>query len=257
MLRCTMDLEGEMNFFDVSFHFPSDALTPQSPLTPLHFDDDAPTRTSPPFEIATVSPLDTHKPPVMVMVEASPCPLDTHALPSLGTIEESPGPLETPELWMMTHTLRPQSPAIALWPCVPCGRELPVGSFCPSSIRRRLKRCRKCCSALVRTSATKQHTRNPKGRLVGAVQRRTRALHGGSVPAWVATAGVVQALLNFAGWCSVLSASTRNLTLVQRRGSSGAWAPHESVCVTLDEALVYSELPWLHTEEGHSTQAGY
>jgi hypothetical protein len=132
--------------------------------------------------------------------------------------------------------------------CVPCNKDLPLAAFQCSAIVNRVRRCRSCATALVRASARRERQRNPKRAFVARVQQRTRKLHRSLAPSWVGTAGVVQAVLEAAGWRSALGGSVRSLVLVQKRGATGEWTPRESVCVTAAEAVQFAELP---TATGH------
>ena len=127
--------------------------------------------------------------------------------------------------------------------CVPCGADQPMAAFQPSAIVKGVKRCRSCANALVRTSARRQRQRNPRRQSVSRVQRRTHQIHGTLTPSWVGSAGIVQSVLEAAGWRSALGSSERNLVVVRKQGAVGEWTPLESVCVTVAEAAHYPQLP--------------
>jgi hypothetical protein len=119
---------------------------------------------------------------------------------------------------------------------------LPLTDFYASAITRGLKRCKQCANAQVYASVKKGNARNPRRPFVYAVKRRVRDAHGDNTPSWIDITGVVQAILEAAKWRSKYSGSVQNLTLMQKKRTLGKWMPHESVCLTVDEARIAREI---------------
>jgi hypothetical protein len=158
-----------------------------------------------------------------LLLSAAPLsPLDTHNEVALLVAEENGSPAQQF--------------------CKPCGKDLPLNAFYASAIKRGVKRCRRCANAQVYASSKKGNARNPRRPLVYAVKRRVRDAYGNDTPSWIGTTGVVHAVMEAARWRSKYGGSVQNLTLMQKQGSLGEWMPHESVCLTVDEARIAREV---------------
>jgi hypothetical protein len=165
-------------------------------------------------------------------------PLFSVSLPPLETHDEVALLLEDDTMESTPHV---SSTADMHW-CIPCGKALPLNNFYPSAINTGVKRCRSCANTLVYASWRRERVRNPRRQFVASVQRRVKDANGDNTPNWIGTAGVVQSILEAAGWKSALGGSLRGLTLIQRDPSVGQWEPHHSMCVTTKEALVFPSL---------------
>jgi hypothetical protein len=216
-------MKHQMNFSN-EFHFPSESPSVYytAPLSPL--------------SIVPLSPLDTHD---EVALPLAMSPLSSVSLSPLDT---------TTDTYEEVALLSAEEigPNITLTPaqqfCTPCGKDLPLNAFCASAIKRGLKRCRRCANAQVYASLKRGNARNPRRPFVYAVKRRVRHAYGDDTPEWISTTGVVQAVMEAAKWRSKYSGSVQNLTLMQKERTLGKWMPHESVCLTVDEARIAREI---------------
>jgi hypothetical protein len=188
-----------------------------------------------PLSPLSIVPRDTHDEVALLLAESplvsvSLSPLATHnevALLLAGEIGSPPNTASTP---------------VAQQLCAPCGKNLPLSDFYASAIKRGLKRCRRCANAQVYASVKRGNARNPRRPFVYAVKRRVRDAYGDDTPSWISTTGVVQAIMEAAKWRSKYSGSVQNLTLMQKDKTPGKWMPHESVCLTVDEARIAREI---------------
>jgi hypothetical protein len=181
------------------------------------------------FPFPSESPSVYYTAPVSPLSSAPLSPLDTHDEVALLLAEENRSPPN------ITSTPAQQF-------CIPCGKDLPLNAFYASAIKRGLKRCRRCANTQVYASVKKGNARNPRRPFVYAVKRRVRDAYGDDTPSWISTTGVVQAIMEAAKWRSKYSGSVQNLTLMQKDKTPGKWMPHESVCLTVDEARIAREI---------------
>jgi hypothetical protein len=209
--------------FMTEFSFPSESPSVYYtvPLSPLG------------LSTVPLSPFDTRDEVAFLAesptVSAPLSPLDTHDEVALLFAEENGSPPN------ITSTPAQQF-------CKPCGKDLPLNAFYASALKHKLKRCRRCANAQVYASLKRGNARNPRRPFVYAVKRRVRDAYGDDTPSWIRTTGVVQSIMEAAKWRSKYSGSVQNLTLMQKDRTLGKWMPHESVCLTVDEARIAREI---------------